>query len=115
MKCIHCGCTEDHPCEGGCSWVLTDPPVCSRCDEAGVPLYKESIGGALIDSARISVMAAAGMIPRSQIIVPDAIVAGDTASVHNCLEEAMSWLDAARALTIEHGAQPPTSIHVVPR
>jgi hypothetical protein len=30
-KCIRCGCTEDHACEGGCSWASTDPPICSRC------------------------------------------------------------------------------------
>jgi hypothetical protein len=29
MKCIGCGCTDEHACEGGCSWAW--PKVCSRC------------------------------------------------------------------------------------
>jgi len=29
MKCIFCGCTEDHACPGGCSWIA--PNLCSRC------------------------------------------------------------------------------------
>lgn len=31
--CAVCGCTDDHACEGGCSWVCDDPPVCSACVE----------------------------------------------------------------------------------
>lgn len=33
-KCIHCGCTEDAACEGGCAWATTDPYVCTACAEA---------------------------------------------------------------------------------
>lgn len=33
-KCIHCGCTEDQACEGGCAWSTTDPHVCTACAEA---------------------------------------------------------------------------------
>jgi ParB/RepB/Spo0J family partition protein len=33
--CIGCGCTDDHACEGGCSWVRIDREsgkgVCSKC------------------------------------------------------------------------------------
>lgn len=29
--CKHCGCTENIPCPGGCSWVA--PNLCSRCAE----------------------------------------------------------------------------------
>jgi hypothetical protein len=76
------------------------------------PVFNESIGGALIDSARISVMAAMRMLPVRQIVVPSAVIEGDTASVHNCLEEAMQWLEAARVLTVQQGA-PVTSVHVV--
>jgi len=32
--CIGCGCTDLEACEGGCSWVSLDPPVCSACVEA---------------------------------------------------------------------------------
>lgn len=31
IKCIRCGCTETLACQGGCSWVSTSPPICSRC------------------------------------------------------------------------------------
>lgn len=113
QKCIHCGCTEENACPGGCSWVSKDPPVCSRCAEkAGAPpVFAESMGGALIDAARISTMAAAGLLPqRSAILLPGA---EDGPSVHECLEQAMNWLDAARAQTIEQSGKAPTSLHVV--
>lgn len=31
MKCIFCGCTDDHACPGGCSWAA--PNVCSQCTD----------------------------------------------------------------------------------
>lgn len=31
QRCRLCGCTEDHACEGGCSWVAED--LCSACLE----------------------------------------------------------------------------------
>lgn len=30
-KCVICGCTDDHACEGGCYWVY--PNLCSACAE----------------------------------------------------------------------------------
>jgi hypothetical protein len=30
-KCVGCGCTEEHACEGGCSWVDADRLLCSTC------------------------------------------------------------------------------------
>lgn len=30
--CQGCGCTDDHACPGGCSWVSLNPPLCSSCD-----------------------------------------------------------------------------------
>jgi hypothetical protein len=114
-KCSGCGCTSRHACEGGCSWASDNPPLCTRCaeKEAGTPVYAESIGGALIDSARISVMAAGSIIPpQSQLVLP-----GDSGApnIHDCLEQAMQWLDAARAQTVERATTPPTSFHVVTR
>lgn len=77
-----------------------------------VPVFEESIGAALIDSARISVMAAIGLLPRQPVIVlpgdPD-----EGPTVHDCLDQAMQWLDAARVQTIEQTGTPPTSFHVV--
>lgn len=29
--CEDCGCTDEKPCEGGCSWVNDDHTLCSRC------------------------------------------------------------------------------------
>jgi hypothetical protein len=85
-----------------------------------VPVYRETIAGALIDSARISVMAAREMLPAPEvplIILPGSAeeMAEDSAmSVHGCLDQAMEWLDAARMHTIEAGA-PVTSFHVAGR
>ncbi len=31
QKCMFCGCTDDHACPGGCSWI--EPNVCSRCKD----------------------------------------------------------------------------------
>jgi hypothetical protein len=79
------------------------------------PVFRESIGGALIDSARISIMAAMSMLPPPLIIsLPEEVLDPDeaAASVHGCLEQAMQWLDGARALTVEAGA-PVTSLHVI--
>lgn len=28
-QCMGCGCTDEHACPGGCSWVT--PRLCSRC------------------------------------------------------------------------------------
>lgn len=27
--CVECGCTEDNPCPGGCSWFA--PGICTSC------------------------------------------------------------------------------------
>lgn len=34
--CIGCGCTDEHACEGGCTWLIADERagVCSRCSHA---------------------------------------------------------------------------------
>lgn len=82
-----------------------------------VPVFQESMGGALIDSARISVMAALAMLPPREaplIILPgtEEQMAGDAAATaEGCLEQAMEWLDAARVHTVAAGA-PVTSLHV---
>jgi hypothetical protein len=115
MKCTGCGCTDEKPCEGGCSWVSTDPPVCSSCAGKQLPLFVETIGGSLIDSARISVMAAMAMIPEHRIVLPGGGEDPDAPNLHNCLEEAMEWLNAARVQSIERSRTPPTSLHVVSR
>ncbi len=47
MKCKYCGCTDDHACEGGCSWVAKD--VCSKCAAKLVTVIKNVQGeGALL-------------------------------------------------------------------
>jgi hypothetical protein len=30
--CCVCGCTEDRPCPGGCSWTDPEKTLCSRCN-----------------------------------------------------------------------------------
>jgi hypothetical protein len=82
--------------------------------EATPPVFNESIADALIDSARISVMAAIELRPfyeRPLIVMPDD--EAQPPNVHECLSQAMQWLNAARAMTIEQAALAPTSIHVV--
>lgn len=35
--CVHCGCTDDKACKGGCCWIVqhraTATGVCSQCDK----------------------------------------------------------------------------------
>lgn len=33
-KCRICGCSWNHPCEGGCSWIGDD--LCSQCFQKGL-------------------------------------------------------------------------------
>lgn len=84
----------------------------------GVPVFQESMAGALIDSARISVMAALAILPPRDvplIMLPGDEDADDAASsAEGCLAQAMQWLDAARVHTIAAGA-PVTSLHVARR
>ena len=78
----------------------------------GTPVFQETIAGSLIDSARISVMASLALLPAYQRIV----LPGDEnlpPNVHECLEAAMQWLDAARIQTIERSPSAPTSFHVI--
>jgi hypothetical protein len=85
--------------------------------DPAVPVFEESLGSALIDAARISVMAALTLLPPPPaplIILPgaaDEMAEDAAATTHGCLEQAMQWLDAARAHTVENGA-PVTSLHV---
>lgn len=73
-------------------------------------LFEETIGGALIDAARISTMAALRDFPPPAIILPNA---GEEPSVGECLAQALNWLELARALSIEQSPHPVTSLHHV--
>jgi hypothetical protein len=99
--------------------MTTPPPPTASIPDAATaaaghtpPMFQESMAGALIDSARISVMASMGMLPAySRIVLP-----GDEdepPNVHDCLDQAMQWLNAARAQTIEQSGTPPTSLHII--
>ncbi len=101
--------------------------------DASTPHYIESLAGALIDSARISVMAAIAMLPAppAPLIVlpgpaaprglrrpgtPEQMADDAAATPHGCLEEAMQWLNAARVHTAGELAAkgvPPTSLHEI--
>ena len=89
-----------------------------------VPVYIESLGGSLIDAARIAVMGALTLLPAPPaplIVLPGTPQqeAEDAAStVQGCLEMAMEWLDAARAMAAEQlteKGEPLTSLHVIDR
>ena len=94
---------------------MTAPDVGS---DKQVPVFQETIAGSLIDSARISVIAALSLLPQPDaplIVLPgtENEMSEDAAvSVHGCLEQAMEWLDAARQHTIVAGA-PVTSLHAI--
>lgn len=78
------------------------------------PVFDETIGEALIDAARINVMAALQAFPLALGIVLPGVGVGDSEEpgVADCLAQAMEWLNVARALTLE-GKPPPTSLHLV--
>ncbi|MFL5912750.1 MAG: hypothetical protein ACJ768_19565 [Gaiellaceae bacterium] len=82
-----------------------------------MPVFQESMAGALIDSARISVMAALSLLPPREaplIILPgeeEELAEEAAGTVDGCLEQAMEWLDAARRHTVAAGA-PVTSLHI---
>lgn len=81
--------------------------------EKTVPVFQESMGGALIDAARISITAAHALLPKKPAKL--VLMQGEqpTPTAHECLEEAMNWLDAARAQTVSE--EDLTSVHVVGR
>ena len=33
LKCRCCGCTDEKPCGGGCEWSMTDPFLCTICED----------------------------------------------------------------------------------
>ena len=33
--CSGCGCTDKHPCKGGCTWI--EPGLCSKCADEPKP------------------------------------------------------------------------------
>ena len=40
LRCTCCGCTDDHACAGGCSWLIRAPvAICSAC-APGKPLQR---------------------------------------------------------------------------
>lgn len=75
------------------------------------PVFEESLGSALIDAARITVMAALAAFPRViQVPLPEE---AETPTVQECLVQAAQWLDAARAIALDQSPAATTSLHVV--
>src|SRR5579871_5383552 len=80
----------------------------------GMPgVYRETLGGAMIDAARISVQGALALLQ----LPPRIVLPGDPdlPSLEDCLLQAANWLDAARALACDQAPSAPTSVHVVER
>lgn len=48
--CSDCGCTEEKPCEGGCSWTNETRTLCSRCGLARA----NSAAEALLDGEELT-------------------------------------------------------------
>jgi hypothetical protein len=46
--CINCGCTDDHPCPGGCGWLVRDEEsglgVCSNCGQTVLEVVIGQLG-----------------------------------------------------------------------
>lgn len=80
-----------------------------------IPVHEETLGGSLIDAARISVMGAMHILPDrpGPVIISPGEPDSAHESVHECLEQAMEWLNAARAVSIGQASAPPTSMHVI--
>lgn len=93
--------------------VTGAPTSSEQAREQQVPVFKESIGGALIDSARITVMAAIAMLP-DYTPLAESPLEDAPPSLHEHLDQAMQWLDNARAITVQMGA-PVTSLHQIER
>jgi len=83
---------------------------------AGGHVVVESLPAALIDGARISVMAAHTMFASDPTMAPLIVLPGEeeVPTVIECLGQAMQWLNAARELAAQAGP-PPTSLHVIER
>lgn len=85
-----------------------EPNVGGMEHAPGVPVTKESLAGALLDAARINVVAAMSLLP-----APAAIIQSEDEDpgleLQMCLEQAANWLDHARAMV----RGPVTSVHVV--
>lgn len=101
---------------------MTAAAEASRGQDEAVPVYIESLGGSLIDAARIAVMGALAMLPppvAPLIVLPgtdDQMADDAAATAHGCLEQAMQWLDAARvhaAGELAAKGAPPTSFHAI--
>jgi hypothetical protein len=62
-------------------------------------------------------MAALHLLPPpeafTRIVLPGDEENGPIPTAQECLDQAMQWLNAARSLTSEQSAAPPTSLHVV--
>jgi len=77
-----------------------------------IPIFDETLGGALIDAAGIAIMAALHAFTSAAARV---LVAGDeqTPTIADCLQQAMEWIRAARMLTLADASDAPTSLHVL--
>lgn len=72
--CVQCGCTEDDGCEGGCWWLVLEPPICSACVPK-VTLTPSSLEQIVDYTARLHDMLASsadrieGLTEQNQILV----------------------------------------------
>ena len=68
--CEDCGCTEEKPCEGGCSWTDASRTLCSRCGlaraNACIPTPEElALGAAAPAAAAMQLGAALAQLQRA--------------------------------------------------
>lgn len=42
VRCVRCGCSQMDACPGGCSWVSSDPALCSACVRPAMPANRRA-------------------------------------------------------------------------
>lgn len=47
-SCVSCGCTDDHPCDGGCHWVSTDAGIDALCSRCAQIIARDAIASGLV-------------------------------------------------------------------
>lgn len=89
--CRVCGCTDDHACATGCSWIK--PDLCSLCHEA-----TELLAEWLLSAVKPSVEALLKEV--------DASLLAESGAIGPELEALLEHYATSRNMEAKHGARP---------
>lgn len=86
-RCRVCGCTDEHGCEGGCTWVADD--LCSQCaEEKGMNFWEQlaAFEEYLPGDTLVIVWGPMGQYDEMPLAEVDAFVSAqyDAFDAHNC-------------------------------